>query len=66
MPRRTDAIIIPLTRAERRRVDVWAHEQEREASQAIRYVLREILALDPKKQTPADQANGAGAAMSTR
>ena len=41
---RKDLLVIPLSRDERRRLDAWAHEQEREASQAIRYALRGILA----------------------
>jgi hypothetical protein len=54
LDKRTDLLVVPLSRDERRRLEAWAHDQEREASQAIRYALRSILAPDQTtNETPA-------------
>lgn len=42
--RRIEGIVVPLTTAERHRLEAWAQEQEREASQAIRFLLRDVIA----------------------
>ena len=67
LERRTSSVVVPLTAAERHRLEAWALAQERECSQAIRFLLREVLATDaaddpntPVKATPAVQTNGAG------
>lgn len=38
------SIVVPLSRDERQRLDAWALAQEREASQAVRWALRRVLA----------------------
>jgi hypothetical protein len=43
---RTCAIVVPLSATERRRLEAWALIQERECSQAIRFLLRDILQAD--------------------
>jgi hypothetical protein len=52
--RRTDMLVIPLSRDERRRLEMWAHTQERECSQAIRWLLREVLAGGSDAADPAE------------
>jgi hypothetical protein len=51
LDKRTDMLVVPLSRHERRRLDAWAHQQERECSQAIRWLLRDVLA--GPNETPA-------------
>jgi hypothetical protein len=40
------SIVVPLSPDERERLDIWALAQEREASQAVRWILRRVLASD--------------------
>jgi hypothetical protein len=53
LDKRTDILVVPLSRHERRRLDAWAHQQERECSQAIRWLLRDVLAGPNETPAPA-------------